>query len=100
MFNTKKYVRRASPELKKVAGKNNELYAGLLKLSNETFSDMGNIYEKGKLHKQSGAAMMEIDEFLFYFNLVDLDLPQEIAISFVDLLWRAYEDGYNGVVKR
>lgn len=97
MFNSKRYVRRSTPGLKKVAAGNNELYADLLKLSKEVFGDMGMVYEKGKTHKQSGASMMDLDEFMFYYSLIDLNLPQNIQNNLVNMLWQAYKDGYNGV---
>ena len=102
MPNVNNMMKRVTPDLKKLAGNDKEMFETMQNCFSAVFNDMATLYREGTIHKAMG------QEKLNYFNFVashnelaytenEEALPIEYHMKFVSMLYGAYVDGYDGV---
>jgi hypothetical protein len=95
-------LKRATPDLRKHFGHDQEMFDRFFNFSSIALDDMVMFYNTGKRHREAGSKKYSRQEFIHTHRDLDRNgelnkLPQNIYDLFVDSLYKPYCDGFNGI---
>ena len=101
MPNLNKMLKRATPELRKHFGRDQEMFDDIFNFSSDVLDDMVMLYNTGKRHREAGRNKYGRLEFVAAHDELAYtdgnEVPVRLYMKLVDMLYLAYCDGFDGV---